>query len=39
MPIKLLIVDDDKLIRETYQSVLSATGYDVICLKICQRQN
>jgi DNA-binding response OmpR family regulator len=29
MSIKLLIVDDDKLIRETYQSVLSASGYDV----------
>ncbi|HWQ67383.1 MAG TPA: response regulator [Methanospirillum sp.] len=29
MSIKLLIVDDDKLIRETYQSVLSVSGYDV----------
>jgi CheY-like chemotaxis protein len=27
--VKLLIVDDDKLIRETYQSVLSAAGYNV----------
>jgi CheY-like chemotaxis protein len=29
MSIQLLIVDDNTLIRETYQSVLSVSGYDV----------
>ena len=29
MKLKLLIVDDDTLIRETYQSALSIAGYDV----------